>query len=424
MSKVATTLLGLGIALMPYPLPVLGLRSGTGVDSTLVLFLADLPLLALSVLMVGPGISDARRRQLTPGVVIWGLILVSFAVSWVIQPSLSGVQVLLRGAITFGIAIAIARARPNAARFAVSVTIASAALQGTFAMAQFASGRPLGLDALGERAIPLVIRSGAVVTRGTMVHEYVLVAFALLAVSLIVVGAYGARRTLPLVAAVFAAFPIGTTYMRTAAVAFALGMLALVPDVIRAPRRFAPLAGAILAGAMIPALLGLSGWLERADSSLNERPADVSTDRRVLAAMALELIAERPLFGVGTGLYERAVEDRKAAGIPTLSASWRPHDVPLLLAAEAGLHAGVLALTLLLVLGLRAWRCGPPARFLFATFALFFLLEDQFISISQGVVMAGIWIGVLDRLSAGRELRLADEYGAPGPQGERLDAEG
>jgi hypothetical protein len=76
---------------------------------------------------------------------------------------------------------------------------------------------------------------------------------------------------------------------------------------------------------------------------------------------------------------------------------WTPHDVPLWIAAETGLPAAAVVTGLLVVLGLRAWRAGPAARLLFFAVIPFWIFDDLVLTHDQGIVLTGVWLGMLDR---------------------------
>ncbi len=77
-----------------------------------------------------------------------------------------------------------------------------------------------------------------------------------------------------------------------------------------------------------------------------------ATDRLQLLHAAVRLIAAHPLVGIGAGNYSIA-----EAGSPLASTLVQPvHVVPLLVAAESGILAGVAWLALLTVVPVMDWR--------------------------------------------------------------------
>lgn len=121
----------------------------------------------------------------------------------------------------------------------------------------------------------------------------------------------------------------------------------------------------------------------------------------------LQIIAEHPLTGVGTGAFAEAYAE-KVRGTPA-PATVNPHNDYLMLAAQAGLPALALLIALYVVLWRDAPRLGSPLerdlmRGLVLTMAIGGLFNTLLMDHAEGLLFA--WATAL--LYAGRTLRSSD----------------
>jgi len=127
----------------------------------------------------------------------------------------------------------------------------------------------------------------------------------------------------------------------------------------------------------------------------------VSSGRGALLHQARELLQGHLLTGVGPGRYVMALSQQPRL-VALSSQSPRPvHVTPFLLVVEAGLLV-VPALVLLAVAIGRACRRGGVAAVAVALAMLPFLALDHLAwSYPQGLILTGVWLGVLDLLGHG-----------------------
>jgi hypothetical protein len=394
-------LIALAIVLMPFPLLLAGVLSPDGLERVLLL-VNDVPLLVLAAVAFPSVVPAIRRRNAGPGLALALALFAAFALSFALQPSLHGVQVLGRAIGLLGLAAGIAALPPRFTRPLVVIVCAVAIGQTLLALAQIATGGPLGLTLLGETPDPLYARGTALAPRGTMTREYSLLLLGLVAGALACGQAVVDRRKwLWSAVAAICAIPLGVTYSRDAVVGVALGAVGWLIHPIGRLRPSAIALAAFVAAGALGGAVEWQGWADRVDQVVVDRPGDAATDRRALARQAVALIADHPLTGVGTGRYEVVVIGREAAG-SAVGPDWTPHDVPLWVAAETGLPAAAVVTGLLVVLGLRAWRAGPAARLLFFAIIPFWIFDDLVLTHDQGIVLTGIWLGMIDRYAAAR----------------------
>lgn len=356
------------------------------------LYLPDIPLAALIALSIPRAVRGLRARALDPviaiGVALVGLLIVALLV----HPSLLGLQTVARfaGAITLAAFVA-APGVPDARTLIAAAAGSVVFLQAALALAQLARGEPLGLSQLGEMADPLLPFGAALAPRGTMWHAYYLAGIALLAASML--AGMGLRSTRPvpwLLAAGLAMAPVGFTYSRMAALGLALACAALLPEAIRGSGRSRAAIVALVLGAGIPAMLLSDGWLARAEHT---NPTELS-HRTQFAAQGIELLGKDPIFGIGPGRSAEELRELQRVREP----AWPPdrvfpvHNVPLLIAVEAGIPAGLVATALGMVAGLRALR-SAAARVAFAAFLPLLMLDNFAYLIPQGSIMLGLWLG-------------------------------
>lgn len=346
----------------------------------------DLALLALVIAVAARAIrTRGAWRSSGAGTRLWATLLVLLAASFAVQPSLIGAQTLLRLTGVLAIAIALTWLDDEERPLIIGVVATVTLFELGVAVLQLSAGGPIGL--VGEAPGPLLVRGDVLLPRGTLAHGYILAGLSGLSAFLIAEHALVARRPGPWIAlSGMAAIPVGLSCSRAALAGWAAGCAALaragVPD-----RRHRWVLAALLLGVGVPALIQSDGWLVRAEEGLDLH------SRTRLIAQAITLISEHPLLGVGAGRYVAAARER----FPDAPWTQAVHDVPLIIAAEGGVVAGVVLVALLVVLAWRALRSGPAAVALYLAFVPFVIVDVYPYTAAQGTVVLGLWIGGLDR---------------------------
>lgn len=380
----------LAIVLATFPAIIVPVNEHPKFYLRVLVLLAD-PLLALIfALLIARTLT--RRVSLPSSVWLAGAAVAWMAISLAVHFGPLGTQLVARQIAMVAIASVVAAIARPAERLIVAGGAAAAAIvQGALAGAQILSGHPLGLPQLGEFADELLRVGASVAPRGTMYHPYLLAGLALVGAGTCVLAAFASRRPAPwLVAAAIAIAPVGVTYSRTAALGLALACACLAPGALRGSMRHRAAILALVLGAGIPAALAPDGWGARVELSVTRVP-----DRPTLIGQALRITAAEPILGVGPGGYDKALEDLRARDPGAVAVLQEPHIVPVLLAAEGGVVAGVAFLVAVLLLLREAWRAGPETLAAYALFAPFLFLEHYPYTHAQGAVILGTWFGVV-----------------------------
>lgn len=205
----------------------------------------------------------------------------------------------------------------------------------------------------------------------------------------------GWRSWLPMLLASLLTLALLLTRARAGKWAALAGVLLLLWQVRPPGLRARRLALSLLAGVLLALALGGSAALTGTKLD-NQAPVfsghDPTTAVRLsLAEGALEMLADRPLLGVGLGRYrQHAGAYRRAdeAELPGLAGGVteveHPHSEPLLMAVEGGVLAALGLMVLLLTSARRAWAgaqacsgyAGPALLALLATGAALGLAQD------------------------------------------------
>jgi hypothetical protein len=378
-----------------------------GYNRAVVVTAFDVPLLFLAV---ASAVSlPARLRRPGRGTATLMLLAAAALFALAFHPSLRGVAVLLRlvGAVIVAAEVASLDTGRLRARVAVPL-MGAAAVQGVVAFAQVVAGEPIGLDGLGERS-RLYAFGDVVAGQGTTIHPYVLAGLCLLAVLVAVALApqRGPVRLWWMAGIGAAAAPLGITFSRTAVLGLALAGLVLVPAARRSSYLRAPLTVAAVA-ALVPALIWSGGWVDRASASVGDDVDGVTSGRVTLTRQALELIADHPLVGVGPGRYTVALE---AEGDPERRDA--VHTVPLLVAAEDGIAAGVAFTAALVWVGAASFAAGTGPAALFVAMIPFLLLDKWLYLHPNGMVMLAVWLAILDAAARHRKRSGAESVAVP-----------
>jgi hypothetical protein len=391
---------------------------GPTVDYETILFPVDILLLLLAVATVTDitGVrAAARRRDIAAG--LWLAITLWLVVSWLAHPSSRGVVTLIEQLGAVALAATIAQMlRSGMARVVVAAITTVSVFEAVIAIAQKIHGGGIGLKALGEApSLYEVVINGAA-PQGTMRHPFILAGFCITCggvIAVAIVRRVVGRGWLPAIA--LAVVPVGITYARTALLSVALFVACLGVGAVLGYRRrleerpldllLVCIAGTI--GFVLPAAIWSSGWTSRATATASAvtrgSADDLTTARPALMAEAGDIIGRHPVFGVGPGRYTIVLRDEHHGVFPSDVGSFRAvHDVPLLVAAEGGVPAGLLVLILLAVVGWRAVRAGPATTALFALYLPWMIIDKYPYSLFEGAVITGLWLGALDGFASSR----------------------
>lgn len=382
-------------------LPLANLDSRPGRDFQLhtILLASDLALLVLIGIQAGglrAVVGAWRHHACALAALGVGLAMVPAAL---LHPSDRGAAALVRGAGAVAVALAIGTARRDGRRLVVGALAAATLAHVGVAVVQRGVSGPVGLTLLGEAGAHEI--GGRYASSGLTVHPYVLAAWCAVAGTGLL--ALARRRGMPArlaTAAGVAAFGgIGLTMSRAGALAAVLALGALA---VATRRRGAEVGHrAVLAAAAALAaggLVNLSGWLARAGQASGTADA-VSSGRAALLDQAWGLLGDNLLGGIGPGRYVLALVERPDL-VALSSQTPRPvHLTPLLLVVEGGVLV-VPALALLAVaVGRACRRGGAPAVAVTLAMVPFLALDHLAWSYPQGLVLAGVWLALLDLLA-------------------------
>jgi hypothetical protein len=399
------------VALMPFPLVLRGWGDPKlPYDYLTIVFPVDLAFAALLVAGLGPLARLARARRLGVGARSWLALTLVMTLALIAHPTSRGLHTVFE---LWGVAVLAATiAEALAGEFAAVVLgalVGVAALETVWAAAQLIIGSGLGLTGLGEDAHPLLPFSATVVApMGSMVHPYVLAGLALVASS---VAAWQALRSPRpagwLVAAAVCIAPVGFTFSRAGLLSAVLIMGGFgVAALCRGPqrRRAAMAVLALGIGIAAPAAIWIHGWDDRASETTAASTAgQLTTERTHLVHEAVQLLRSDPITGIGPGQYVPALKHHVGVEQDHNLSNFRPvHNVVLLVGAEGGILALVVAAALFALVGWRALRTGPVAVAVYLAYFPFAMLDHFAYSFPQGLVLTGFWLGVLDAMSRAR----------------------
>jgi hypothetical protein len=357
------------------------------------LYLFDLPLALLAATTLPLLAVRIRARALSLGAALWTALALLVLLSFVVHPSIEGVQTVWRVAGALAIAVAFADLESRERSVVVGALVITALFQTAWAVAQIANGGPLGAWWLFESQKPLARVGDTFLPKGTLQTPYLLAALSLVSAFLLARRAVNATRLLPWVATIAAALvPVGLTYSRGALAGVVAAVAVLAPRARHDTARQLVIA-AVLVGVGVPALLTSSAWLARGEQFSEDRP---DSGRGIMLLQGITVLAMDPLAGVGPGRYMASV--RTLTDDPAVRARLLPtHAVPLLVAAESGVLAGAVVVLLLVALALRAYRDRDDlALALYLVLLPFWLLDPLPYTLPQGIILSGFWLGGLD----------------------------
>lgn len=386
-------------------------RPGTDYQLHTLLFLSDLALLVLT-LVVARRLPSAMRAWRSHGCALAGLVLgMSMVPGLLAHPSDRGGAALLRWAGASALGLAIGSARADGRRLVVAALASVSLANVVVALAERAKDGPVGLGSLGEPSAYAI--GGRYASTGLTVHPYVLAAWcAVTGTSLLVIGGRRVPGRLATVAGITAFVGIGLTMSRAGALAVVLALGALAVAALLFDRGSLGRLVAAVAAFGVGVLLDFSGWASRAGTTSSSDA--VTSGRGALLHQAGPLLRDNLLTGVGPGRYVLALTER-----PNLVAlspqSPRPvHLTPLLLLVEGGIVVAPALLLLALAIGRACRRGGAPAVAVTLAMLPFLALDHLTWSYPQGIVLAGVWLGVLDMLAQrGEEPPPRHEEAAP-----------
>lgn len=369
--------------------------------NTLILIPLDILQGLLVILSVPKLISLIRSRRFNWSTIAAFALVAVAIVSWAFHPSIPGIARIVRWIAAGAVVVAASRLDRRSFRIHVGLPLlATAAIQATIALGQYFGSRPASSD----DAILLAL------ARGTTAFPYV-VGFVLLVGLTVGVALMPDDRTRPLWIAGIALCSAGiaTSLMRTAVVGLAVAWIAYGFLVFRDQHRYrSVLAATVLPFAVVAVAIG-DPWLRKLQQTFGigysgslSAAEVISTGRLKLIRHSLTIIADAPFVGVGPA--REAIE--AAARFPDeykgVSRVDSVHVVPLLVAAEMGIAAGVAYLGYLIALGWRSLRTSPEAVAVFASVGVFMLLETMPYDRPTSIILVGVWMATLDHLSAGR----------------------
>lgn len=387
------------VVLLPvtWPLSMVGVAEVDGTPRTLTFFPLDLALAAVIVLGVPRLIRTLRRGDVPLPCLLLQVLTVLITVSAVVNPTPSGFQVAFRMTAIVIVVLAMAELGPRLLSGPVVYACLAAGLeQSILAVGQVIAGHGLGFTLLGlgeTESPPLIPFGGVPSARGTFFHPYVLAGFAAVMCTVILarVRFYRRRFWQSWFCTAAVAVPLGLTFSRMSLLTVAMFSITLL--IVRRERaRNAACLAAVLLGVLSAAISTADGWIARGQQTVQAGTAErLTSGRLILLRQAQEIIERSPLFGVGPDNYLKAV----GAQNPEFEKVLHVHNVPLLVAAENGLVAGLVLIGLIISLAVFAFRSGAVARCIFCGLLPFLLLDHFAYSRVQGLVLFGIWMGAV-----------------------------
>jgi len=408
-------------------------RSGNDYQLHTLLLGSDISLLVLAV-VAARGLPAAVRAWRRHACALSGLALgLAMVPALMVHPSDRGVAALARWAGAGALALALGSARRDGRRLILGSLAVVSATHVAVALAQRVNGGPLGLGSLGEANAYRI--GGRFASTGLTVHPYVLAAWSAVAGTALLVlwkrqgpsgpperenqgpsgpperenqGPSGPPERgdrahgggLARTAGVVAFAGIGLTMSRAGAVAGALALGALTFAALRRPDRAWRLTVmAAWAALSLGLLANTSGWASRAGEATTGNVENVSNGRGALVHQAWLLLRDHPLTGVGPGRYVIALSQRPALAALSTQSPRPVHVTPLLLVVEGGLLVVPALVLLALAIGRACRRGGAPAVAVTLAMLPFLVLDHLAWSYPQGIILTGLWLGVLDLLS-------------------------
>jgi len=345
-------------------------------------------LIAFTILSIPVVLKSLRSRPLP-----WSVLTMASLIGWallslVANPTLLGVTFIARWIGALAIVSVIGALQPrNFRTYVIAPLLASGSIQAVIALWQHPGP---GHDLLHGGVVS--------VSYGTYLHQ------AGLALLLAVVIATGVatlrvdRTRIPWLIAIGLASAAATgTMSRAGGLALMLIWLIYAWSAIRRPRFYGTALAVSAIPFMVTVTLTYSGWFSRVGQSMTGSINQRSSGRVELVRMAVRLIKDNPLFGVGPGGYLDEVHRLH----PTWT-GWEllpVHVTPLLAAAELGILGGLIIVAVLILYGFRASQTSPAALAVFAPIAVYLIFEQRTYYIPADVVLFAAWMAILDQFA-------------------------
>lgn len=345
--------------------------------------LADVALAAVLVLAVVDVVRD--RRALRSPLVRAAMVFTALVVlAFLRHPSAQGVQTLFHIGAAIALAAALRTLNTREERRLLLVAIAfTVVTQTALSALQVATGDLL----VAYAHDPLIRVGGFIRSAGTFPDSFVLAGYALVLAMWLAAYAHESAGGVWIALVGAAAAPVGYTFSRAAALGLAAASAPIVTHAVRSARSRWILV--VLLG--VPALAALvtrGGWTARTD----EYPVEASADRRIeLITQTFTLIRRDLVFGIGPGNTVAELRAQKAAVPGSVDLIQPPHDVPYLIALEAGIPAALAALVLAAFVAARALRRGPYALGAFLSLMPYLLLDNYPWTAAVGLPLLGLW---------------------------------
>lgn len=374
----------------------LSLFSLEGVRVPVLLF--ELPLAGLSLAAVWHLV---RKRWRPRSLVSWlaALLALMFIVSAVAHPSWFVVIRLYRFAAAASLSFWIFTMIRGPGRQRLYLVAAGVALfQAYLASGQHFLGKGMGYSFLGEADYLYGGGDPPLHTHGTFPLHHIFAGSTMAFLALLMQASWRPLSKLrrwwfPTLAA--ATLPMGFTYSRMGAVAWLLVVAVLGIASIKRPRPHFAVAVSILIGGLVAGVVGIDGWAARTTETIQGEDAggdDTGADvggRISMAIEAIRVVQAQPVLGTGIGRYHPVgtgqQEDEQLIA----------HNVPLLIAAENGVLAGLIAVMLLGIAGVTVVRAGPLPTAVFIAYLPFLLLDHFPYEDTQGIALTGLWIAAV-----------------------------
>lgn len=275
---------------------------------------------------------------------------------------------------------------------AVTALLAIAAFEATIALIQVFTDS-------GDIVEATVYASGRSWTagHGTFQGPYTMAAF--LTVSIAVGLGYrhhlGDRSRYAAIAVAVSSAGMATTFGRTATMSL-LAVVAVYGIAAVATRRRAHAldVALIVVPFLTVAVILWSGWAVR----IHDTATIEDRGRTEQYAVALDLIREHPVLGVGPGRYVESVDENQRYVV---------HDVPLLIGAELGVIAAIGFVLWMAAIGFRALRASWHAAALFLPLMPYLLFDKLHVVFVAGLALSVVWLGFISRTLTRDTERLA-----------------
>lgn len=227
---------------------------------------------------------------------------------------------------------------------------------------------------------------------GTFNGPYTMAAFLILAIAVML--SIGTFQRIPItiwVSAAVASAAVAGTYGRSGVISLvAMTVIYLVGFAFTRTSRLGLSAAVTATPFVVVGAILNSAWTSRVVDTVGLN----SSSRTVLISRSFDVIAYRPLFGVGPSQYAPALAE---IGLTDTDYAL-VHNVPLLAAGELGIIVGILLFGWFGLLGITSLRTSAFGAALFAALLPYLMLDNLNWLFAGGWVMIAIWVAMLDYL--------------------------